>query len=153
MPLTVLVVDDDEDTRWLLAATLRGNPGVTVVGSAGDGEEAVAFVRHERPDLLIPRLDGLEAAQRIKREWPNTKGIVLGVWPKRPTRSRPPSTERTDFSRKRRSPRPCSRRSATSLGEQRDPPRRTDGAHQRGGGSSSYRASGSRAMRSRSARV
>jgi DNA-binding NarL/FixJ family response regulator len=84
MPVMVLVVDDDEDTRWLLAATLRGNPGVTVVGSAGDGEEAVAFVRHERPDIvlmdpLIPRLDGLVAAQRIKREWPNTKVIVLGV--------------------------------------------------------------------------
>jgi len=84
MPVTVLVVDDDEDTRWLLAATLRGNPGVTVVGSAGDGEEAVAFVRREHPDivlmdLLIPRRDGLEATRRIKREWPNTKVIVLSV--------------------------------------------------------------------------
>lgn len=84
MPVTVLVVDDDEDTRWLLAATLRGNPGVAVVGSAGDGEEAVAFVRRERPDivlmdLLMPRLDGLEATRRIKREWPNTKVIVLSV--------------------------------------------------------------------------
>ena len=84
MPVTGLVVDDDEDTRWLLAATLRGNPGVTVVGSAGDGEEAVAFVRREHPDivlmdLLIPRRDGLEATRRIKREWPNTKVIVLSV--------------------------------------------------------------------------
>lgn len=84
MPVTVLVVDDDEDTRWLLAAILRGNPGVTVVGSAGDGEEAVAFVRREHPDivlmdLLIPRRDGLEATRRIKREWPNTKVIVLSV--------------------------------------------------------------------------
>jgi DNA-binding NarL/FixJ family response regulator len=82
MPVTVLVVDDDEDTRWLLAATLRENPGVTVVGLAGDGETAVAFVRRERPevvlmDLLMPRLDGLEATRRIKREWPNTKVIVL----------------------------------------------------------------------------
>jgi DNA-binding NarL/FixJ family response regulator len=82
--VTVLVVDDDEDIRWLLAATLSGNPGVTVVGSAGDGEGAVAFVRRERPevvlmDLLMPRLDGLEATRRIKREFPSTRVIVLTV--------------------------------------------------------------------------
>jgi DNA-binding NarL/FixJ family response regulator len=82
MPLAVLVVDDDEDIRRLLALTLSRDPRVTVVGAVGDGEAAVEFVRYERPevvlmDLLMPRLDGLEATRRIKQEWPRTKVIVL----------------------------------------------------------------------------
>jgi DNA-binding NarL/FixJ family response regulator len=82
MSLTVLVVDDDEDIRRLLALTLSRDPRVTVVGAVGDGEAAVEFVRYERPevvlmDLLMPRLDGLETTRRIKQEWPRTKVIVL----------------------------------------------------------------------------
>ena len=47
-----------------------------------DGEMALSLVRQERPDVVVMdirmrRLDGLEATGRIKREWPDTKVLVL----------------------------------------------------------------------------
>jgi DNA-binding NarL/FixJ family response regulator len=55
---------------------------LTLAGEATDGEMAISLVRQERPDVVVidvmmPRLDGLEAIRRIKREWPDTKVLVL----------------------------------------------------------------------------
>jgi two-component system, NarL family, invasion response regulator UvrY len=78
----VLVVDDDEDFRWLLTFLLSRDPTVTLVGIAVDGEAAVEFVRVERPgvvtmDVIVPRLGGLAATLQIKQEWPDTKVLIV----------------------------------------------------------------------------
>ena len=57
-------------------------PHVALVGEAPDGEAAISLVRQERPDVVVidvmmPRLDGLEATCQIKREYPATKVLVL----------------------------------------------------------------------------
>jgi DNA-binding response OmpR family regulator len=65
----VLIVEDHDDTRFLLVILLemRGFR----VSVAADGEEAVRMAERERPDLILmdaslPRLDGLEATRRIR---------------------------------------------------------------------------------------
>src|SRR5229473_5546603 len=78
----VLIADDTVDSCWLVAFVLRRDPNLALAGEATDGEMAVSLVRQERPDVVVtdvkmPRLDGLEATRRIKREWPETKVLVL----------------------------------------------------------------------------
>jgi len=81
-PAKVLVIDDDADFRQLLVTLLQADPRVYVSGQAGDGEAALDLVRRETPrivlmDLMMPRVDGLEATRRIKRVAPETKVVVL----------------------------------------------------------------------------
>jgi DNA-binding NarL/FixJ family response regulator len=78
----VLIVDDEVDSCWLVAFVLRRDPNLALAGEATDGEMAVSLVRQERPDVVVmdvmmPRLGGLEAIRQIKREWPDTKVLVL----------------------------------------------------------------------------
>jgi two-component system cell cycle response regulator DivK len=69
MPRKILIVEDNEDSRELLAKVLRNKGYITV--EAVDGEEAIEKVVSERPDLVlldisIPKLDGYEVAKRLK---------------------------------------------------------------------------------------
>ena len=90
-PAHVLVVEDDADFRWLLTTILATDPRVCVDGEAEDGEAAVARVLQDAPsivlmDLMIPRVDGLEATRRIKQAAPATKVVVLSALPEEPYR-------------------------------------------------------------------
>lgn len=69
MSRTILVVDDDPHIRQLLVFAL-GKAGLAAI-EAGDGEEAVARISAESPDLVIldinmPRMDGLEVCRRVR---------------------------------------------------------------------------------------
>ena len=87
MSLTMVVADDDPDYRHfvrLLLAPLADT--VTIVGEPGGGEEALALVLRERPDiviadLLMPRLNGIELTRRIKHELPTTKIVLMTSYP------------------------------------------------------------------------
>lgn len=79
--IRALIADDSATSRTLLAAVLGGAPGVEVVGTAADGEEAVAMTRELRPDVVVmdvhmPGLDGFEAAHRIMIETPTPIVVV-----------------------------------------------------------------------------
>lgn len=73
--IRVLVVDDSVFVRQALTRILSADPGIEVVGTAGDGVEALEKVAALAPDVvtldvLMPRMDGLEALQRIMATHP-----------------------------------------------------------------------------------
>ena len=80
--IRVLVADDHAVVREGLRTFLRLQKGIEVVGEAGDGAEAVAESARLDPDvvlmdLVMPKLDGIEAMRRIREERPATRVIVL----------------------------------------------------------------------------
>jgi two-component system, chemotaxis family, protein-glutamate methylesterase/glutaminase len=73
--LRVLVVDDTLTTRQLLVHILNHSGDMQVVGEAGNGEQAIQLVQNVAADLLLmdvvmPRMDGLEATRRIMQTKP-----------------------------------------------------------------------------------
>lgn len=72
-PVTLLIADDDEVTRSGLRTLLAAQPGIAVVGEAGDGVEAVEQARRLRPDVVLmdvrmPRRNGIEATRQLLAE-------------------------------------------------------------------------------------
>jgi NarL family two-component system response regulator LiaR len=81
-PIRVLVVDDHAVVREGLRAFLELQDSIEVVGEAGDGHEAVEQATRLVPDvvlmdLVMPRLDGLEAMRALRASLPGVRVIVL----------------------------------------------------------------------------
>ncbi|MER7708834.1 response regulator transcription factor [Kitasatospora sp. NPDC097605] len=81
----VVVADDQTVVREGIVMLLGLLPGIEVVGSAADGEEAVALVARHRPDVVLmdlrmPRCDGGEATRRIRAGYPGTEVVVLTTY-------------------------------------------------------------------------
>lgn len=82
MKLRILLADDHEPFRLRLRELLRNNPDFELVGEAENGEEAVRLAAELKPDIIImdvvmPRLNGLEATRLIISEFPSIKVIAL----------------------------------------------------------------------------
>jgi DNA-binding NarL/FixJ family response regulator len=81
----VLLADDQRVVREGLSTLLGLLPGIDVVGTASDGEEALARVSELAPDIVLmdlrmPRCDGVEATRRLREEHPGSKVIVLTTY-------------------------------------------------------------------------
>jgi DNA-binding NarL/FixJ family response regulator len=78
----VLIVDDFDLWKGFVIARLRERPDLKIIGFAADGLQAVQQAEELQPDLILldmvlPRLNGIEAARQIRRVAPNSKILFL----------------------------------------------------------------------------
>lgn len=80
--IRVLVVDDHAILRSGVAAMIDRQTDMVMVAEAGDGRQAIELFRQYKPDvtlmdLVMPVMDGVEAIRAIRREFPQSRFIVL----------------------------------------------------------------------------
>ena len=80
--IRVLIADDHTLVRDGIRSLLALTADIEIVGEAADGREAVEKVRQLMPDIVLmdlamPIMGGLEAARRVRKEFPATKVLVL----------------------------------------------------------------------------
>jgi len=84
-PIRVLVCDDVEAFRALLRYTLQEDPGIEVVGEAGDGMSAIGAAERLQPDVVLldltmPILDGIDAIPTMLERAPGARVVALSGW-------------------------------------------------------------------------
>lgn len=80
--IRIVLVDDQELVRTGFRMILEAEPDLTVVGEAADGAEALAVVLETQPevvlmDIRMPRMDGVEAMQRLAAQRSTAKVVIL----------------------------------------------------------------------------
>lgn len=80
--IKVLAVDDHPLVRKGIASILANEADMQLVGEAGSGREAVDLFRQHHPDvtlmdLRMPEMDGIQATQAIRKEFPEARIIAL----------------------------------------------------------------------------
>jgi signal transduction histidine kinase/CheY-like chemotaxis protein len=80
--LIVLIADDDESFRRAVASIMAKMPGLELLAEAADGEEAVTKAADLHPDLILldvglPKINGVEAAARMRKVAPKAKTLLL----------------------------------------------------------------------------
>jgi DNA-binding NarL/FixJ family response regulator len=83
--IRVVVADDQRVVRDGLCMLLGLIDGVEVVGTAGDGLEAVELAQRERPDVVLmdlrmPRMDGAAATRELRHALPGSHVLVLTTY-------------------------------------------------------------------------
>jgi DNA-binding NarL/FixJ family response regulator len=81
-PLRILLADDEPLFRGTIRDLITATPGLTLVGEAGTGREAVIRSAAHRPDVVLmdvrmPDLDGIDATERITAATPAPQVLVL----------------------------------------------------------------------------
>jgi two-component system response regulator NreC len=82
--IRVLIVDDHEIVRSGLRMMLSAQEGITIVGEAEDGRQALELVEELRPDVVLmdltmPDMSGVEATRHIVERWPESKVLALTI--------------------------------------------------------------------------
>jgi two-component system, NarL family, nitrate/nitrite response regulator NarL len=83
-PIRILLADDTALFRTAIAELVDGQDGLTVVGEAENGLEAVEKARALKPDVVVmdvemPVMDGVEATRLIREQMPGVKVVMLTV--------------------------------------------------------------------------
>lgn len=84
--ITVIIADDHTVVRESFKLLLETDKDIKVVGEAKNGKEAVALTKKLKPDVVlmdigIPNLNGIEATRIIKKQIPNSKIVILSMYP------------------------------------------------------------------------
>ena len=87
MSIEVLIADDSQFLRKKISDILKEHELIRIVDCAKDGEEAVKFVKKYKPDvlvldLLMPKMNGLDAFKLIMEEQPTPTVILSAISPK-----------------------------------------------------------------------
>ena len=82
MSVSIILAEDHVLVRQGLRRIIQEDPSLQVIHEAGDGVELLTLLKGSNPDIVIldismPRLQGLEAAQIIKAEYPHIKIMIL----------------------------------------------------------------------------
>ena len=83
-PIRILLADDHVVMRRGLRLLIETQPGLSVVAEASDGSEAVTEAQATKPDVAVldiamPKLNGVEAAQRIHEALPDAAILILSM--------------------------------------------------------------------------
>jgi DNA-binding NarL/FixJ family response regulator len=83
--IRVMLADDHALFRAGIRSLLEAIEGVSIVGEARDGHEALRMVAERRPDIVLldvalPQLNGIEVAERLVREAPGTRILMLSMF-------------------------------------------------------------------------
>ena len=87
MPYNVLIVEDQEMPRQLFEIFVRSDPRYALAASISNAELAVDFCAHSRIDLILMDVmtelgsSGLDAAEEIKKKYPNVKIVIVTSMP------------------------------------------------------------------------
>jgi two-component system, NarL family, response regulator NreC len=80
--IKVLLVDDHQILREGLKMVLDAQPGIAVIGEAGDGRQAIEMVEALHPDVVVmdiamPNMNGAEATRQITHRYPDVQVVIL----------------------------------------------------------------------------
>jgi two-component system, NarL family, response regulator LiaR len=83
--INVLIAEDHQLVGETMRRMLDGEDGISCVGLATDGVEAVRMVADLRPDVVVmdihlPKMNGIEATRRIKSDFPSVAVLVLTAY-------------------------------------------------------------------------
>ncbi len=83
--IKIIVADDHTLFRSCLRSLLDKKPNLDIIGEAANGQELMIILKKQHPDLILmdlqmPGMNGIEAIEQIKQEYPHIKIIVLSMF-------------------------------------------------------------------------
>ena len=83
--ITLVLADDHHVVRQGLLKLLEAEPGISVIGDAENGQQAIQLTRQLQPDILVidlmmPGINGIEVTKQVSKISPQTKTIILSMY-------------------------------------------------------------------------